>query len=104
MALGQELTNNIYKEEVQKTAVKHVKGIFTDNRNYKIACRFHYHFYIKGLRYERTLTVLHQEFDLSETRIAQLIMAGRQHLEQLKADKADGKALQKIIPYFNWNG
>jgi hypothetical protein len=102
MALGQQLANDIYREELHKTATKHVKGVFADNRNYKIACRFHYHFYIKGLRYERTLTVLHQEFDLSETRIAQLIMAGREHLEQLKAEKADTKMLQKRFPYFSW--
>lgn len=102
MARGHSLANEIYKEEIQKTAAKHVKGVFTDNRNYKIACRFHYHFYIKGLRYERTLTVLHQEFDLSELRIAQLIMSGREYLEQLKAEKADGKTLQKRFPYFNW--
>lgn len=102
MALGQQLVNEIFKEEIQKTAVKHVKGVFTDNRNYKIACRFYYHFYIKGLRYERTLTVLHAEFDLSELRVAQLIMAGREHLEQLKTEKADCKTLQKRFPYFNW--
>ena len=102
MALGQQLVNEIFKEEIQKTAVKHVKGVFTDNRNYKIACRFYYHFSIKGLRYERALTQLHTEFDLSELRIAQLIMNDREYLKKLNDEKPDGKALQKRFPYFNW--
>jgi hypothetical protein len=102
MALGKQLVDGIYKEEIHKTAVKHVKGVYTDNRNYKIACRFHYHFFIKGLKYERTLTELHKEFDLGELTIAQLIMKGRDHLEALKNEKADCKMLQKRFPYFNW--
>jgi len=102
MALGAQLVNEIFKEEVNKTAAKHVKGVFTDNRNYKIACRFYFHFSIKGLRYERALTQLHNEFDLSELRIAQLLMCDRDYLKQLNDEKPDAKALQKRFPYFNW--
>lgn len=103
MSLGQQLANEIFKEELQKTSVKHIKGAFTDNRNYKIACRFYYHFSIKGMRYERALMQLHTEFDLSELRIAQLIMRDREHLKKLNDEKPDVKSLQKIIPYFNWS-
>jgi hypothetical protein len=61
MALGYQLVTQIFKEELSKTEIKHVKGVFTDNRNYKIACRFYYHFSIKGLRYERALAQVHTE-------------------------------------------
>ncbi|MDB5029728.1 hypothetical protein [Mucilaginibacter sp.] len=103
MALGAQFANSIFKEDINKSTEKHVKGCYTDNRNYKIACRFYYYFNIKGLRYERTLTVLHDEFDLSELRIAQLIMGAGDHLEKLKQDNADKKYLANKLPHYNWN-
>ena len=103
MALGKQLFSEIYEEKLNKTNVPHVKGVYTGNRNLKIACRFHYWYNIKGLKYECVLTVLNQEFDLSETRIAQLIMNARDHIKGLKNDNADRKYLAAKYPYFNWN-
>lgn len=102
-ALGKQLISNLLTDPLNKTAVKHVKGVFTDSRNYKIACRFYYHFYIKKIQYETVLTTLNDEFDLSELRIAQLIMEGRDNLKQLKDGNVDVKTLQKKYPFYNWN-
>lgn len=103
MALGSQFTQKIFEENIHKTNNKHTKGVFTGERNYKIACRFYYHFSIRGLRYERALFELNKEFDLSELRIAQLIMQSGDHLEKLKKDKADKKYLANKLPHYNWN-
>lgn len=103
MPLGQNIAQSILKEKINKTTAKHVKGVFTSERNYKIACRFYFHFTIKGLRYERCLTELNTEFDLSEIRIAQIIMLERNNLEKLKQQKADKKYLTAKIPHYNWS-
>ncbi|WP_295675740.1 hypothetical protein [uncultured Mucilaginibacter sp.] len=102
MALGQQLISAILSEDVNKKAVKHLKGGYTVDRNYKIACRFYYHFTLVGLKYERCLEILNVEFNLSELRIAQLIMLERDSLSQLKKANTDRKVLQKKFPYFNW--
>jgi len=103
MSLGNQLINKILPESLTNSGIKHAKGVFTGERNYKIACRFYYHFSIIGLKYERALAELNKEFDLSEIRIAQIIMISRDHLEQLKQDKADKKYLAKKLPHFNWS-
>lgn len=103
MALGKQLVNSILSTEINKSANKHVKGVFTNDRNYKIACRFYYHFSIKGLQYERALSELNKEFDLSELRIAQIVMLERDNLKKLKTDKADKKYFTAKFPHYNWN-
>lgn len=103
MSLGKQLISNLLTEPLSKSDTKHVKGIYTGNRNYKIACRFYYHFTIKGLQYERALAALHDEFDLSELRIAQLIMEGRDSLKELKDNKADSKYLKIKFPFYDWH-
>ena len=102
MPLGHQLIAQILPEDTRQTASKHVRGVYTSNRNYKIACRFYYYFTIKGLKYERSIGHLHEEFDLSPLRLEQLIMQERETLAGLRDDKADSKYLQKKIPYFNW--
>ena len=103
MALGTQFVNKILPEEINKTDGKHVKGVFTGERNYNIACRFYFHFTIKGMRYERCLAQLNKEFNLSELRIAQLIMMSGDDLERLKKNKVNKKYLAKKLPHFNWN-
>jgi hypothetical protein len=104
MALGHQVVTKLLSSDLNNTGVKHVKGVFTDVRNYKIACRLYYHFSIRGLQYTRAITELHKEFDLSETRIAQIIMlqASTDALKSLKALNPDRKYFQNKFPYYNW--
>jgi hypothetical protein len=102
MALGQQFANTILGDDLKKGTVKHQKGVFTSERNYAIACRFYFHFQIRGLRYDRALGELNKEFWLSELRLAQLIMQEGKSLEALKAAQADTKILQKKFPHFSW--
>lgn len=102
MALGQQLITNILSDPLKRSDVKHVKGVFTKQRDNAIVCRLYYHYKIKGLRYDVAIGELNKEFYLGETTLAQIIMRERDILEKLKADEADRKYLQKLIPHFNW--
>jgi len=102
MALGKQLVASILSEPLKRSNVKHVKGVFKARRDHDIVCRLYYHYKIKGLQYERAVEELNHEFYLGETTISQIIMEERDTLEKLKADQADRKYLQKLIPHFNW--
>jgi len=102
MALGSQLITSILTDPLERTTNKHVKGIFTQQRDYAIVCRLYYHYKLKGLRYDVAIETLNKEFYLGETTIAQIIMRERDALEKLKADQADSKYLQKKLPHYNW--
>jgi hypothetical protein len=102
MPLGHQTVAKILDTEPEASNLKHVKGVYTGVRNKKILCRLYYHYQLRGLQYTRAVQVLNVEFDLSETRLEQLILENREVLEQLKQDKADSRYLQRIYPYFNW--
>lgn len=101
--LGNQLITKLLADDLTRTEVKHVKGVFTAERNYKIACRLYYHFNMKGLRYDVAIERLHNEFNLSETRLAQIVMEQAPVLKELKEGKTGAKELQRLFPYFNWN-
>ena len=102
MQLGQQLVNSILSDPIERSTVKHVKGICNHKRDYAIACRLYYHFRLKGLRYDVALEELKNEFYLGETTLAQIIMREREAIEQLKTDNADRKTLQKLLPHYSW--
>jgi len=102
MALGAQLITNILSDPLERTAVKHVKGVFKSRRDHDIACRLYYHYKIKGLRYDVAVGILSNEFYLGETTLAQIIMQERDVLEKLKSDAADRKYLAKLIPHLSW--
>jgi hypothetical protein len=62
MALGQQFAQKILIDDLNKSTVKHKKGVFTNDRNYAIACHFYYHYKLRGLRYDRALAELNKEF------------------------------------------
>ena len=104
MLLGNHLVTSILSEgELKKTAVKHVKGVFTENRDKAVVCRLYYHYKMKGLRYDVAIAMLNQEFYLGETTLAQIIMRERNLLEKLKSDEADRRYLSNLFPHYNWN-
>jgi hypothetical protein len=103
MLLGSQLVTSILSDDIRKTSVKHVKGVYTKERDYAIVCRLYYHFKINGRNYDKALELLNKEFYLGETTIAQIIMRERDALETLKAAKADRKYLSKELPHYNWN-
>lgn len=102
MQLGHQLVTKILSEDLTKTGVKHVKGVFSQRRDYAIVCRLYYHYKIKGLRYDVAVETLTNEMYLGETTLAQIIMRERDTLEELKRVQADCKYLQKKLPHYSW--
>jgi hypothetical protein len=102
MQLGHQLVTKILSEDLKKTDVKHIKGVFSEQRDFAIICRLYYHYKIKGLRYDVAINTLNKEFYLGETTLAQIIMRQRDALEELKAQQADRKYLQKELPHYSW--
>ncbi|WP_158557184.1 hypothetical protein [Mucilaginibacter conchicola] len=44
--LGHQVMTTILSDNLSNSGQKHAKGMFTGNRNHKIACRLYYHFSI----------------------------------------------------------
>ena len=93
MALGQQLITSILANELKRSNEKHVKGIFTDQRDKAMVCRLYYYYKVKGLRYDIVVGILSKEFYLGETTIAQIIMKERDLLENLKKKRPTGALL-----------
>ena len=103
MALGKQVVAKIFQDDVKSSNVKHVKGIFTHQRDYAIICRFYYHYKLRDLRYEVAVNKLSEEFYLGETTIAQIVMRESNMLERLKAENADKKHLNSLLPHYSWD-
>lgn len=102
MATGLKVITQILSEPLTRTKVKHVSGIFKEQRDYAVACRLYFHYKIKGLRYDVAVENLNKEFYLGETTLAQIIVRQRDVIEELKNLKADRKYLQSKLPHYNW--
>ena len=72
-------------------------------RNYKLIARFYWYNSIIGLKFEKCIEQLEKEFDLSLSRIADLITENVCYLSDFETKKPNEKELKKIIPFFNWN-
>lgn len=73
------------------------------NRNKKLCARFYYYSNLIGLRFEKVIKILTEEFDLSESRIADLISENTMHLIDLEVSQITEKQLKKKYPFFSWN-
>lgn len=104
MKLGQQLITKLLTEDFKpETRPKHLKGIYTTERDKAIIARLYYHYKIKGMRYDFALSTLSVEFYLGETTLAQIIMRGRDLLEKLKEEKTGSRELSAKFPHYNWN-
>lgn len=103
MLLGHQTVISILSQDLKRSNVKHVKGIFSTKRDYAIVCRLYFWYKINGKNYEKAVEKLSEEFYLGETTIAQIIMRERETLELLKSKEADRKYLQNKLPHYNWS-
>jgi hypothetical protein len=102
MQRGLITISGILTDDLKKTTVKHVRGVFSKQRDHAVMCRLYYHFKIKGLRYDVVISLLNQEFYIGETTLTQIIMRERDLLEKLKSHDADRKYFQKELPHYSW--
>ncbi|MDO5607627.1 MAG: hypothetical protein Q4G08_04130 [Capnocytophaga sp.] len=72
-------------------------------RNEKLAARFYFYSDLMGLRYEVCTKLLEQEFDVSETRIYELVNENSHQIARLKHQKTNTGELSKRYPFLNWS-
>ena len=78
------------------------KGLII-SRNKKLCARFYYYSILIGLRFEKCLQKLNEEFDLSESRISDIIAENTTQLTDLEVNATTGKELKKTYPFLNLN-
>jgi hypothetical protein len=100
---GQKSLMAIVSNEVKLTSEKHLKGVYTDERDDALACRFFFHGHLGGKRYDICLDELRREFFISELVVSQRLMKRQAFLKQLRLDNINARDLQKRYPFFNWN-
>lgn len=86
--------------------VKTVKGRNTDlikERNFKLLARFYWYNAIINLKSDKCIEILKFEFDISESRIYDLISENNNTLSDFENNKTTAKDFKIKIPYFNWN-
>lgn len=71
-------------------------------RNEKLAARFYYYSYILGLKFSRCLEHLIPEFDLSESRICDLISEHTEYISRLELQNISISELKQTYPFMVW--
>ncbi|MBT0573843.1 hypothetical protein [Riemerella anatipestifer] len=71
-------------------------------RNEKLAARFYYYSYLLGLKFSRCLEHLTPEFDLSESRICDLISEHTEYINRLEMQKTTITELKQVYPFMVW--
>lgn len=71
-------------------------------RNRKLAARFYWYSSLIGLRFEKCVDYLQQEFDLSQSRIEDLLRENADFVSQLEIREADVQFLRSLYPFFSW--
>lgn len=72
------------------------------NRNAKLAARFYWYSCIIGLKFSRCLEELEQEFDLSQSRICDLIAESSDIISQLERSDISVQQLKARFPFLSW--
>ena len=72
-------------------------------RNEKLAARFYYYSYLLGLKFSRCLEHLTPEFDLSESRICDLLSEYSEYISRLELQNISIADLKKAYPFMAWS-
>lgn len=73
------------------------------HRNQRLVARFYYYSHILGLKFSRCLERLSLEFDLTESRICDLISENTQNIADLENKKISPTELRRAYPFMNWD-
>lgn len=73
------------------------------NRNKRLLYRFYYFSTIVGLKFSKCLDLIGNEFDLSESRISDILATESDTLTYLERQNIDIPHLKKEYPFYNWH-
>ena len=71
-------------------------------RNQKLAARFYFYSCIIGLKFSKCLENLTPEFDLSESRICDLLSENSDKVSQMERKSVTLQELKNYYPFLNW--
>ncbi|AQX13502.1 MULTISPECIES: hypothetical protein [Elizabethkingia] len=74
-----------------------------EKRNIKLSARFYWYSNIVGLKFEKCIEYLKAEFDITESRICDLIRENNTILSGFESKKATETDLKKMFSFMNWN-
>ena len=76
--------------------------ILLKKQNEKLIHRYYYYIKITRKQYQDTLTILEDEFTLSQRTIINIISQEHQSLRTLNTNKPDTNFFKRKYPYFVW--
>jgi hypothetical protein len=87
----------------QKTSDKGRSKDLINKRDQKLLYRYYFYAQILRKQYGDILTILSDQFDLSNVRIIVCLSDKHQELKQIFAAKPSVKELSELYPYLNWD-
>ena len=96
----EEFSNNDVSEKAggKERSVKMI-----ERRDEKLFHRYYYHSRIRHLKYDLVLVALGNDFDLSESRLIQIIEANTKRIKEIGDKKLTRQKLKTLYPSFSWN-
>lgn len=73
-----------------------------EKRNRKLAVRFYWYSSVLNLKFSKCLEELENEFDISQSRICDLLTETGDLLSTLEQNKTSVKQLQQLYPFMAW--
>lgn len=73
------------------------------HRNKRLVARFYYYSHLLGLKFSRCLENLSLEFDLTESRICDLISEQSHLVSEMEIKEISLTELRKTYPFMVWN-
>ena len=71
-------------------------------RNKRLAARFYWYSCIIGLKFSKCLELLDQEFEITESRICDLLSENAETVSQLEQNNIDVQQLKQLYPFMKW--
>lgn len=92
----------IFAEMSSNQANKGRNAFLIQHRNQKLAARFYYYSHILELKFSRCLENLSIEFDLTESRICDLISEQSHRISEMEMKGISPAELRKAYPFMTW--
>lgn len=71
-------------------------------RNKRLAARFYWYSCIIGLKFSKCLELLDQEFEITESRICDLLSENAETVTQLEQNSINVQQLKQSYPFMSW--
>ena len=88
--------------QISSTQPKGRNASLISHRNHKLAARFYWYSCVIGFKFSRCLSLLELEFDISQSRICDLLSENAALIGIHENEKTDLAVLKAKYPFMNW--